>query len=418
MIKKYLVFCGLISCSLHAIDNVHFYRANHFWGEPRFERPWLMSWDNSIGWAHATTGRNGEGQKTSVLDIYGNHNMQLLGENVPSLDPANPLDAILIDLTMLGQNGTFGQLSYNARFSLIEAVIDVYQNIYNGFFIQAYLPIRKLEYSGIRFTDLSPDGPQTPNVNNPTWQDFLMNMPAIFQRQKLSTKPLHTVGAGDLSILGGWARNYENTTYLDYIDVDGKIGVLFPTGKKQNPFQVFDLPTGYNGHWGVPLKFNASIGLYEWITMGVHLGALFFVEKTQTVRIKTDNEQSGLFYIPELEAEFDQGSILDLSLYLKADHFYRGSSLTLGYSYNHKNRDCIEPKNPIDFDPIIFNNDARFFGFDQHVFHLLLEYDFADELTDHGPRLGFFYNRTVGGKRILNANLKSFNLGFETLWRF
>lgn len=420
MFKKQLLAFIFLTCSgiTFGIDNVHFYRANHFWGEPRFERPWLMSWDTNIGWAHATNGRNGDGKTTSVLDIYGFHNMQFLGKNVPNLDPANPLDAILIDLAALPQNGTFGELSYSARFSLIETVFDIYQNIYNGFFLQAYLPVRKLEFSKIRFEDLSPDDTSTtPNVTNPTWQSFLQNMPAIFQRHKLSTKPLHTVGVGDFSILGGWARNYENTTYLDYVDVDAKIGVLFPTGKQRNPYQVFSLPTGYNGHWGVPLKFNVALGLYEWITIGMHLGALFFVEKTETIRVKTDAEQSGLFYIPAPEVKFDEGSILDFSLYFKADHFYRGLSFLAGYSYNHKEKDCIELKKN-DFDITIFTHDQRFAGYDQQVFHFLIEYDFAEDLDHNASRVGFFYNRIVGGKRIYNANLKSFNWGIETLWKF
>ena len=204
---------------------------------------------------------------------------------------------------------------------------------------------------------------------------------------------------------------------MDYVDVDAKIGVLFPTGKQRNPYQVFSLPTGYNGHWGVPLKFNVALGLYEWITIGMHLGALFFVEKTETIRVKTDAEQSGLFYIPAPEVKFDEGSILDFSLYFKADHFYRGLSFLTGYSYNHKEKDCIELKKN-DFDVTIFTHDQRFAGYDQQVFHFLMEYDFAEDIDHNASRVGFFYNRIVGGKRIYNANLKSFNWGIETLWKF
>ena len=44
MKKQFLsIFISILLCitTFGAIDNPHFYRANFFWGEPRFEKPWL-----------------------------------------------------------------------------------------------------------------------------------------------------------------------------------------------------------------------------------------------------------------------------------------------------------------------------------------------------------------------------------------
>ena len=81
-------------------DNAHFYRSPYFWGEPRYERSKLSTWQAYFGWAFASRGRNSNGKKTSILDIYGPYNIHNLAAALPILDPNNPLDKILIDLIM------------------------------------------------------------------------------------------------------------------------------------------------------------------------------------------------------------------------------------------------------------------------------------------------------------------------------
>lgn len=406
----------LSSLTTLAIDNPHFYRATYFWGEPRFETPWLTSFDVSLGGATTRSSRNGKGEKTDLLNIFGPHNMQCLGKGVPNLDPTNPLDQILIDLAALPTRKGFGQLQFAGKFRIQEATFNLYQNLINGFYLQAYLPARKLKISQVAFTDLSPCDRTMPNKNTPEWQAFLAEFPAILSRYGLSLDGANRAGLGDLTILGGWSQNYQNTDTLDFVDIDAKIGILFPTGARRNIHESFDLAQGYDGHWGVPLKFAMAIGALEWFNLGVHLGALFFMNKTRNRRLKTSINQNGFIKLATGEVEIDKGTIWDFGTYIKADHFVKGLSILLGYSYNKKDADCMEPKDTTTFDSCIINSDREYQSWRIHTFHFLIEYDFAQKPSDIGPRIGFFYNRVVGGRRVFNANMKAAYCGIDLSW--
>ena len=417
--KKYFLIALSILCfhSISAIDN-HFYRSSYFWGEPRFEKPWLTSLDFSIGGANTRTGRNSDGNKTPLLNILGPHNMQQLGSNVPGIDPANPLDQILINLENLPSRENFGHLEFTGRFRMVEARFNAYQNLVNGFFLQTYLPLRKLSITEIQCTDLSPDDTIEPNKNTPEWQAFLTNFSAIMQRWKLSLSGANRFGVGDVVVFAGWARNYEDTCVFDFIDVDAKIGILFPTGQKRNSNQPFDLPLGHNGFYGTPLCFNCSIGALDWLTVGFHSEALFFFERTQKLRLKTNIEQNGFIKLACGDVEIDQGTIWQVGLYTKADHFYKGLSLLFAYAFTRKDEDCLEPKDSAPFKSAIINADQQFNGWNTHVLNFLIEYDFAKKSSDIAPVIGLMYNRIVSGKRVFDANIAAAHIGFNIAWCF
>lgn len=402
----------------NAIDNPHFYRATYFWGEPRFEKPWLTSIDVSVGGARTTTARNGQGQKTELLNIYGSHAMQQLGANVPALNSANPLDSILIDLQALPERDTFGKLLFSGKFHTFEAILNAYQNLESGFFFQAYLPLRKLKVDSITFTDLSPDDSIEPNKNTPEWQNFLANFDAIMQRHNLCLAGADRFGIGDFTLLGGWTKNYENTCIFDYVDVGAKVGILLPSGQKKDINKPFDLPLGYNGHFVFPLLFDASVGALEWITVGLHLDALFFFRKTKTIAMKTVRNQNGFIKLARGSAEIDPGTIWDVSVYAKADRVIKGLSILCGYTFTRQDMFSIDPNDKTIFDSEIVNADCQYKNWNMHVLHFIGEYDFAQKPSDIGPRIGLFFNRIISGQRVFDANGIATYVGFDIAWCF
>lgn len=423
----------VILCLLHlffapllAIDNVHFYRPNFFWGEPRLECPWLTTIDIAVGTGKTTKGYNSRGKETSILNIYGPQNMQVLADNVPDLDPENPLDAILLNLNSVPERDNFGKLKLKGTFKIIESSIDIYQNLQRGFFFELYIPARKLQintklknHDNLINADLSPEpGNIQPNKGSPEWQDFLNNFFPILRRHKLSARSIENVGLGDISFLVGWSCSYQNTIYLDFIDVAAKIGVLFPTSKKQNLNNIFDLPLGYNGHWGAPLKFDISFGLWEWFTCGLHIGSLYLAEKTKEIRMRTSEKQNSFIKLTKGEANIDPGIYFDFDIFAKADHFCKGLSILLAYSFNFKERDIIKPHNQNVFNTDIVNNDSLFAGWNQHVLNVLIEYDFAKRVTDIGARIGFFYNYVIAGKRVFRTPMVGGSIGLDCAWCF
>ena len=224
-------------------------------------------------------------------------------------------------------------------------------------------------------------------------------------------------GCGDLSFLVGWAGSYQKTCTLDFIDASAKIGVLFPTGKTTSIANPFELPLGYDGHFGLPLKFDCSLGIFDWITFGFHNGALFLFKKNRKYRLKTAENQNGFILLAQNNVEVDPGTIWEIGTYVKADHMVRGLSFLAGYSFTKRDNDTLQLKNDsTDFNQIIINNDQRLFGWNMHTIHAMIEYDCVNKITDLGPRIGLWFNIIVAGQRIFNAHLYDFMLGIDCAW--
>lgn len=409
--------------SAQAIDNPHFWRATNFltaFYEPRLARDWLTSFDATLGYGSTDKSRPGDcGAKVPLLDIYGPQNMQDLGINVPGKDMSNPGDIVLTQLALLPVNDGFGKLSYSGRFKVLEANLCFSQNLTCGFFVQAHLPVRRLQVTDIKTCDLSPtDCTNGPNQFTPTWQTFLTLLPSILQKYGISAAPTTTSGIGDISFLGGWTNNYEETREIDYFDTTFRLGVLFPTGKTRNEDLAFSIANGYNGFFAIPASFDVAVGWYDWFTLGAHFGAMAFIRKDKDLRMKTDCNQSGFIKLAKGRARVDPGTIWEINAYTKADHVVCGFSFLVAYSFANKNRDIISPCDLIVFVPNVVNDDQMFLGWKMHTINFIAEYDFATYDCPWYPRVGGFFNLIVGGERIFNTNVGGFQIGFDFACEF
>ncbi|HSW73911.1 MAG TPA: hypothetical protein VLG71_02025 [Candidatus Limnocylindria bacterium] len=420
--SKYLAFLAFCSTLVaHAADNPHMYRATFFYGEPRLEKRALGSIDILASGGRTCCGRNGCNIKVPLLDIYGTYNMHALGNGVPGKNLSLPTDLALTNLSLTPTRNCFADLSFRGKFDTSEIDISLTQNFVRGFFAQLYIPLRSLRINNINFADLSPTSDPFPNINTPTWQTFLNVFPAILEQYNLSIDPVHRRGIGDISLMAGWTLNYQEFDQLDYMDMTIKLGILAPTGKKANPNIVFDLPLGYNGHTGFPFELHASFGAFDWFTFGAYLGGIAFGNRTGTVRIRTDAEQSGLIKLASVNcACIHQGVLWNAGLFAKADHFCRGLSALVGYTFVQHNCDCIvlSAQDRLNFDPVVVNDDPILKGWNMHTLHFMVDYDFSQPCMKFGPRLGFFYNFQFAGKRTFNTSTAEGTFGLDIAWDF
>lgn len=393
-----------------SMDNSHFYRASFFNGEPRLEKPWLFTGELAITGGNTTCARNSSGKKVPLLDLFGKQKLQFLGENVPGLDPQNSLDAILLALHNNPTSQKFGRLSLSARFDIFEQILAVYQNLCSGFFLHAYVPMRKISVTGFRWRDCTPLAEQTI-----AWQTLLQSLDAILARYDMCIRSFSKTAMGDLTLLAGWTLNYEDTDYLDFIDATIQTGVLFPTGKNKSLHNVLDMPSGYDGHYALPIMLDASIGLYEWLTLGIHGDSLIFFNRTAIRHLKTSRKTNGFIQLAQAPTRIHSGALCNAAVYLKADHFLKGLSLLLGYTYSNKKRDTLRPCIP-GFNETIINSDSLLFGWRMHTLNLSAEYDFATESHPCAPRIGIVYNRVFGGRRIFTTPILGSSISVDVSW--
>lgn len=408
----------LSSAPLLGFDNHHFYRASYFFHEPRIEKSWLSTLEISVAGGSTNHSRNSDSETVPLFDIYGASNFRLLGSGVPDKDPNNVADLALINIANTPSNKCFGYVSFAGKFKIIESYINLYQNFTHGFFTFINIPIRRLELSPKAFEDLSPNSNDSyPNRYTPEWRTFLANFDDILAQHNICLGSTKETGVGDVSVYMGWTRNFYETETVDFIDTTLKFGVITPTGKARNENNPFSLPLGYNKHLGFSCTGDGSLGIYEWLTFGIHGGIIAFLKRCQQLRMKTDFCQSGMIKLAQGSAKTYLGPIWDIGAFIKADHLGQGLSILLAYAYVNKRNDTVCPSDKTIFSPQIVNSDAALQGWDMHNIHLLVEYDFTKEGMRAGPRLGFIYNANVGGRRTFKTNMVGGYFGLDIAWQ-
>ncbi|HLC06945.1 MAG TPA: hypothetical protein VJJ26_02035 [Candidatus Babeliales bacterium] len=401
---------------LFALDNPHFYRATNMFLEPRLEHDYLTTFNATLGGGSSTKGRSAHNTIVPLFDIYGTQSFQDLNVNTLFQDPNNQYNQLLAQLNMLPVRTNFATLSIDGHFKIIESNLSCAQNLSKGLFLFFHLPVRRLQIKDITFTDLSPDDDIVPNKNTPVWQQVLQELRPLLANYGINVYPTTSAGVGDLTSWLGWTHNYQETNTLDFIDFTLMAGFLAPTGKQRNENKLFSLPTGYNGHWGFPLCTTASIGFYEWVTIGGYLNTLFFINKSRAMRIKTDCEQSGIIKLACARVSDHRGPLINTGFYCKADHVGHGVSATAAYSFASQQKSHLTPSNPVLFDRNTMNSDPMLAGWNMHTLNFLLEYDFAKEDSTVGNRIGLFYNLQVAGARVFNTNVVGGTYGIDITW--
>lgn len=184
----------------------------------------------------------------------------------------------------------------------------------------------------------------------------------------------------DLSLQIGWTYSYKNTIELDFVDYTIKAGFYKP----DYSIIVNEFGRVFKTNYGGILSGQVSIGLFEWLTIGCNSQAIIIQKDTSKIK--------------DLES-FVNGNTITLETFIKADHVVKGFSCGFGYSFCQE----FEKKSKN-----ILNN-----GSTQHNIHVMLEYDFTKKEAIIGPRIGFTFNSTVGGKNSLKSSITQATLGLE-----
>lgn len=352
-----------------AADNIFFYRASYFPGTPRLAATSLTTLEITAGGGASS------------------HARDACGHLIPLLRWCTALTAEPNNNACHPACGTF---------SLSEVYYELTQNIAKGFFIDILLPWRSLKATTLC---------DTQQRSLESFGDYRWAIVVL--------PPLCQQGLGDTSIYAGWTINYQETYWLDFIDATLKLGVLIPSTHTITTTPI-PLPLGNEGHSGIPITFDLAIGAYDWLTVGGHVSALFSQAKNQKIGSLADSASSCCTPVSQCTACVKSGTKWMTAAYIHADHFIRGLSAIIAYSYaKQENSTITNCTVPCSLDNLCFTQ-----AWSMHTLNFKLEYDFARQTSHAGLRLGGFYNLNVGGKRIFTTGVGGGNLGLDACWVF
>ena len=426
------------------IDNANFHKAPRFHGSHQFKtKNWLAMFDASYANGSTRRGRNNIGDRTEAFDIYGHHNLLYLTSNVTKPSNIDSGISTIIDNIAttrtnfaaldLTETVSFGLVKFSGKFELDELPLNYRQNLKNNFFVELNIPFKRVKVSKIKYEDQSPSSGTTGspyNQEDTSWMNFT-HTTTFDEILKLYGLKGYQAGykktyPGDISVIFGWQKLITEpiVDFLEYVNFAIKGGILLPTGLNANPDHPFAIPTGYNGHFGIPLRIDAHFGLSNDIYLGTNLGITFFKNETHSkYPVKTDEKQQGFIKLYRCKVTEKKGTLFDIGVYLKLDHFFRGLSATTGYSYNRQARDHLTLKqNTSATNNLIIDSDSRLNGWRMHVLHFLADYDFSVhkffQEKKWQPRIGAFYNYPFDGKNIFINPITGGSLGCDLTWNF
>lgn len=398
MIKCLFFSIILFSVSLKGFDRSFFYRTSSFWGEPRFERTKLTTFEAQVSGGSTRLSKNPNKKTTSIFGLYGPDEFFCLTENGSNLT----------------NNQQIKKFIFTGVFDLFEANFNFYQNFVCGFFVHFHLPVVSMQIfpNGCKEISSKKDDDFS---NHFFCQSNFTKFKECF-KDYIDLRPVTKRGLSDTTLFLGWTKNYEDTCYLDFIDFTFKAGILFPSGKKKNESFLFDIPLGYNGHWGIAWWTDVSIGAYEWLTVGLHTDGVAFISKHNLIAMRTSESSTGLIRLKKGCAKIDSGPVWRIGLWTKADHICWGLSFLMAFAYEQKNKTFVIPEQKDFFDINIVNKDQRFKSWSRWIYQFIFEYDFAYVGRFFNPRVALLYNHQIAGKRVFNTNILGGYFGCEVAW--
>jgi hypothetical protein len=382
------MYLGLVTISLFSFlegfNRSLFYRVSSFWEEPRFEKKFLSTLDVSLLGGATRCGRDGCGKKTNIFSIYG---------------PAH----------LACTSGSHTKVK--GTFDVFEVDFNFYQNLCSGLFWHFHLPVVLAHISSCLYEKKHS---HTKDIS--LWRRMIQTVEPFLDHCNVGIRSLKKTGFSDSSLLLGWTTSTDTFSYLDFVDITLQAGFLIPTGKKKRSDRIFDIPYGYNGHWGFSFIGDIAWGVCDWFTMGLHGDVIAFGKRNECNFIQklADNKPSTVY---KEHVRVSAGPVWRLGWYAKADHFCGPASLVLAFAYEQKNKDRLQFNTQM-----LSGGVRRIIGphkeWSRWIVHLLAEYDFTRENSFLGPRVRIFYNREITGKRVFSTHTVGGFIGLDVIWRF
>ena len=444
------IFTLVIACCIAgnglAIDTTPFYRTTLFQGETKQSSADWVTYINAQ-YTEVTTRQSWNTQEveTELFDAYGHSDMGILAKNLENLASYPLTQAYANGTNPAGNIGalTDSNVKFKGRFHMSELDLTLQQNLFWGFFAQAYFPIRDLHINEIDVVQVVES-----DADHATLVDFIDNdLDPILEEHGI--KPIKTNfkkhALADPMLSVGWhGRCCFNEGLVTGLRGFVQAGVLIPSGSRKPIDQIFALPLGNNKHWGFSGRANAHATLWKKFVLGANGGVTVFMDQTYEQRLATaakENQnpaiqdgdpltQNGYVLLGRAKATTDPGTQWDVTVYGKAERIFGGLSAMIGYSYTQREADTLTLKDndflqtallagDIKKKNEIVNADKQLSEWYQHVLHAYVEYDLGAHLNSIPElKLQVAYHHPLIAKHSWAKELWSGEIGLGVDWRF
>jgi len=459
-------------CKLNARDLPVFYRAPLFPGSAkRVVKDWTSKVE--IGFHRGSTRKSWghSSGKQPLLSLFGPMDVVPLGLNLNSTFAEAPTSTTK---NYWGAGGKFnpaadnlvertncdGLFDIKGKITTEQVSIILEQQLFSGFFIQAFIPYRHIHLRDIKYCNLGADvfsihkdaaDPLNPAADNVFDKDtfFDKDFPQILKENsfcvpaRLCCAKDSQSGISDIYLSVGWAYSSdEQPKSPTFMRLTLQAGGIFPVGGKRDENSLFCIPLGYNDQWGIRGQIIGEIGLWEKFLIGAHGNATVFFRDDRCVRMMSDKAQKGWFRLGRGKANVDPSALWQACVYAKGECLFDFLTLIAGYSFTHHEGRILkveddkflqsfiegelikQPENGFDKrrvicqDPIV-NCDNRYNGWEYHTLHFRALFDTRCACASwFAPIVTLEASYPVAGKQVFATEMYGGSLTAQASWDF
>lgn len=467
------LFFGAIATTALSIDHANRYAGVRFQPFPvHSTEPWATHLDVAYDSARAHHSYGTHGDPTELFNAHGPFRIDVLRPVpvAPAPDYADQTEQQRVSYAIrdeLGLSPDEASLVFSGKYAQEQVAVDIMQHLMSGVFIHVYLPFKEQKLTNIGYrTKLTVDqyasndggltavekyegflqlidsqyylNPGEPPLIPPSDPVSLTKAIEEADLSPLFSNFKHT-DIGDPGIYLGWGGEKTfKKSIVDYLNGTLRLGVILPIGRRTEVDQCFSLPFGYEKHWAIAGRGCGEIGMFKVLAVGGSVGASIFFSRSYPKRLKSDPLQNGWLMFDKGVVHVDQGSLWDLSAYVKAQHRPWGLAAWVGAVYFNESptrfnlRDTvselsrresvaveIRQKNQEEFTKEDLNSDARLKSWHHYVMHFGVSWDAAEWFTRKtGPFLAFTYDYSLAGKYSWRTDVIGGRAGLHCSWKW
>ncbi len=361
--------------------------------------------------AYGSYGFNKAGEKVNILHIYEPNQAVIPMLMQPVNNPAAVEFLNAITSANSGpalDNGVRGHIVMGGK----ARMTDVTLQARGGFSIDLFpgniglsimVPVRHARVHEICFNDLT----QSSNAADLDIKALTGNE-AVFKSKvkelgNLDLNAWCATGVGDVVIMLDWSHNFlqQNKRDLKSVELNAKLGLSCPSGRKKDEDKAFSLALGNDGAWALPFGLGMRLDFYGHVRVGIDAEVTFLFDSTKERRMKTAEHQTAFLLLNKELATMSHGVEWKFYLYGEGYDLGDGFSIRTAYEYCKQDGDTLIPKSD-NFNVGIVNSASWLRAWSMHDLIVSAHYDCPPKYHwPVSPQVSFYAKFPVGGRRSL-----------------
>lgn len=422
-----VLLCGM-ALPLHSVYNTNFFRAQDAGFLPLFEpeqRKFIAGAMLEYGGVSQYS-YDVDGYKVPLLQAYTAAGQRLQNSQAMLSDPVITFPASedpeqwFASTVQQTYNDQWGMFNVSGKFQEANmtfwgrGILPTPDLIPGVFSLVTYLPIKSLRVDSVAWEDTSDQftlgGEERIIGFSSRLRDFVNNV------GELQLSDWSKVGQGDLTVQLEWHNEFKRELdVVKSVRLDAALGLLIPTGRMVDGDvdQIFSIPLGSGGAWGLPARAGIEICFHPKISAGVSVDVLALSDITKTRRVKTHVNQTDYLLLTKKRVRLQHARTWRFSLFARAKSPVEGLSASVAYHFVKTGDHTLIADDNVLSNTVI-NTQEALKESSSHDIVFRLHFGRNDPEAITAPGITAFLKIPVGGRRMI----QNMTFGGEFMFAF